>query len=145
MLLPLVPISFMSRQKAVSRRKALPSAVSLKYNTDNLFYYLIKRWRNIVIRKCLPRIFIVNRLKAAISYKKQLKANNFLHKINNRNDLYRVLKLLKDLYKQHPTKLLYLDLTLYITKEKPLETPVLLQAPRSSEIARSSRRTATQI
>jgi hypothetical protein len=104
----------------------LPSAVSSKYNTNNLFYHLIEHWQNIVIRKCLLQIFIINRLKVAVLYKKQLKANNFLYKINNRDNLYKVLKLLKDFCKQHPTKLLYLDLTLYMTKEKPLETPVLL-------------------
>ena len=42
MSLPPVPVSFMSCWKAVSRREALPGTVSLKYNTDNLFYYLIK-------------------------------------------------------------------------------------------------------
>ena len=60
----------------------------------------------------------------SVSYEKQLKADNFLHEINDRNDLYKVLELLKDLREQHPTKSLYLDLTLHMTKEKPLETPV---------------------
>ena len=145
MSLPPVPVSFMSRWKVVSGREALSGVVSSKYDTDNLFYHLIERWRDIVIGKCLPRIFIVNRLEAAVSYEKQLKANNFLHEINDRNDLYRVLELLKDLREQHATKSLYLDFTLYMTEEKPLETPVPSQAPRSSETVRSGRRTATQI
>ena len=53
-LLPPVPVSFMSCWKAVSRREALPSTASLKYNTNNLFYHLIKRWQDIIIKKCLP-------------------------------------------------------------------------------------------
>ena len=109
----------MSWQKAVYGREALPGAVSLKYNTTNLFYHLIKRWQDSIIAKCLPRILTVNRLKAAASYKKQLKTDHFHYEIGERRDLYKVTKLLKDLYKQNPTKLLYLDLTLYIIKEKP--------------------------
>ena len=93
--------------------------MSSKYDTENLFYSSIESWRDSVIKKCLPQIFNNNRLKTAALYKRQLKANNFLYKVNNRNDLYKVLKLLKDLYKQHLIKLLYLDLTLYIIKEKP--------------------------
>ena len=92
-----------------------------------------------MIRKCLPRIFNVNRLKAAASYERQSKANNFLYEVNDRNDLYKVLKLLKDLRKQHPTKLLYLDLTLYLTEERPLEMLVPSLVPLSSQTARSSR------
>ena len=48
----LVSVSFISHWKRVFRREALPSVVSLKY-TNNLFYHLIKRWRDIIIRKCL--------------------------------------------------------------------------------------------
>jgi hypothetical protein len=109
----------MSRWKAVYGREALPGAVSSKYDTTNLFYHLIEHWRDSIIAKCLPRIFTVNRLKAAASYKKQLKTNHFRYKISERRNLYKVTELLKDLYKQNPTKLLYLDLTLYIIKEKP--------------------------
>ena len=65
-----LPISFMSWWKAVYRREVLPGAVSLKYNTTNLFYHLIKRWQDSIIAKCLPQIFTVNRLKVAASYKK---------------------------------------------------------------------------
>ena len=42
MSLPPVPVSFMSRWKAVSGREALPGTVSSKYNTNNLFYHLIE-------------------------------------------------------------------------------------------------------
>ena len=62
--------------------------MSLKYNTNNLLYTLIKCWRNSVITKCLLQIFNINRLKVAALYKKQLKANNFLYKVNNYTDLY---------------------------------------------------------
>ena len=143
--LPPVPVSFMSRWKAVSGREALPGAVSLKYNTENLFYNSIKSWRDSIIRKCLPQIFNINRLKAAASYKRQLKANNFLYEVNDRNDLYKVLKLLKDLREQYLIKLLYLDLTLYLTKERPLEILILSPAPLSSQTVRFGRRTTTQI
>ena len=53
-LLSPVPVSFMTRWKAVFGREALPGAVSLKYNTNSLFYHLIKRWRDSVLGKCLP-------------------------------------------------------------------------------------------
>ena len=65
-----LPISFISWRKAVYGKEALPGAVSLKYNTTNLFYHLIERWQDSIIAKCLPQIFTVNRLKAAASYKK---------------------------------------------------------------------------
>ena len=55
----------------------------------------------------MGRIFIVNRLEAAVSYEKQSKADNFLHEINDRNDLYRVLELLKDLREQHATVIVF--------------------------------------
>ena len=126
MSLLLVPVSFISYQKVVSKREALPSAVSLKYNTNNLFYDLIKRQRDSIIIKCLLQIFNINRLKVAALYKRQLKVNNFLYKVNNYNNLYKVLKLLKDICEQYLIKLLYLNLTLYITKEKPLEMLILL-------------------
>jgi len=87
-LLPPVPVSFISRWKAVSGREALPGAMSSKYDTENLLYSLIKRWRDSVITRCLPWIFNVNRLEAAASYKRQLKANNFLYEVNDRTDLY---------------------------------------------------------
>ena len=145
MSLPPVPVSFISRWKAVSRREALLSAVSSKHNTKNLFYSLIKSQHNSVIKKCLLQIFNINRLKAATLYKRQLKANNFLYKVNDRNNLYKILKLLKDLRKQHLIKLLYLNLTLYLTKERPLEMLIPSPVPLSSQTARSSRRTITQI
>jgi len=62
--------------------------MSSKYDTENLLYSLIKRWRDSVITRCLPRIFNINRLEAAALYKRQLKANNFLYKVNDRTDLY---------------------------------------------------------
>ena len=65
-----LPISFMSWWKAVYGREALPSAVFLKYDTTNLFYHLIERWRDSIITKYLLWIFTVNRLEAAASYKK---------------------------------------------------------------------------
>ena len=70
MLLLLVPVSFISCWKAVSRREALPSTASLKYNTNNLFYHLIECWQDIIIGKHLPQIFIINCLKAAVLYKR---------------------------------------------------------------------------
>jgi len=87
-LLPPVPVSFISRWKAVFGREALPSAMSSKYDTKNLLYSSIKRWRDSVIIRYLPRIFNVNCLKAAALYKRQLKANNFLYEVNNRTNLY---------------------------------------------------------
>ena len=140
-----LPISFMSRWKAVCGREALPGAVSSKYDTTNLFYHLIERWQDSIIAKCLPRIFTVNRLEAAASYEKQSKTDHFRYEISDRRDLYKVTELLKDLHEQNPTKLLYLDLTLYMTEEKPQEIPAPLSTPSSSQAVRSSKRTATQI
>ena len=55
-----------------------------------------------------------------MSYEKQLKADIFLHKINERIDLYKAYKLIYNLRQQHPTKPLSLDLTLYLTEERPI-------------------------
>jgi hypothetical protein len=127
-----LPISFMSRWKAVHGKEVLPGAVSSKYSTTNLFYYLIEHWRDSIIAKCLPRVFIVNRLEAAASYEKQSKADHFRYEIGERCDLYKVIELLKDLSGQNPTKLLYLDLTLYMTEDKSQEVSTLLSTPPSS-------------
>ena len=88
MLLLPVPVSFISCWKAVSRREALPSMMSLKYDTKNLLYSLIKRQCDSIIIRCLLWIFNINCLEAAALYKRQLKANNFLYKVNDRTNLY---------------------------------------------------------
>ena len=94
-----LPISFISWWEAVYGREALPSVVSSKYNTTKLFYRLIKCWQDSIITKYLLQIFTINRLKATTSYKKQLKTDYFYYKISERYNLYKVIKLLKDLYK----------------------------------------------
>ena len=63
---------------------------------------------------------MVNRLKVAVLYEKQLKANIFLYKINKCIDLYKAYKLIYNLRQQYLTKLLSLDLTLYLTEERPI-------------------------
>ena len=63
-------------------------------------------------------MFTVKRLKVAILYEKQLKADIFFYKINKRTDLYKACKLIYNLRQQYLTKLLFLDLTLYLTEER---------------------------
>lgn len=141
---PPAPVEFMSRWKAVAGKETLTGAQSQKLSTETIFYHSIEAWRDSIIRRCLPRKFTVNRLEAAVSYEKQSKADIFLHEINERTDLYKACELIYNLRQQHPTKPLSLDLTLYLTEERPIqETPAPSLAPASQ--LRSGRRTATQI
>ena len=110
-----------------------------------MFYHSIVIWRDSVVVGCLRRRFNINKLEAAVYYKRQMCfCRRFM--TDDRADLYRACSLITDLHEQHPLNQLSLNLTFYLTEEvSELVRPTSPPVAAASRGTRSDRRSSTYV